>query len=78
MQRLRTFFPLNADFLALEANAEQARRALACSYSSSDEFEAAIIASRREEGRYGCTWCRQFVAGVALIATLAAATLLFV
>jgi hypothetical protein len=37
----------------LEASAESAGRALACGFSSSDEYEAAVIAERRAEGRYG-------------------------
>ena len=52
MLALRIFAPLSAQFGTLEANAEQAGRALACSYSSSDEFEAALIAERREAGIY--------------------------
>ena len=39
--------------LALEGCADSAGRALACTFSSSDEFEAALIAQRRAEGRYG-------------------------
>jgi hypothetical protein len=37
----------------LEAQLAGARLALACSYSCSDEYEAAIIASRRQAGAYG-------------------------
>jgi hypothetical protein len=37
----------------LEGCAEGAGRALACIFSSSDEYEAALIAERRAEGRYG-------------------------
>jgi hypothetical protein len=37
----------------LEAFADSAGRALACAFSSSDEYEAAVIAERRAEGRYG-------------------------
>lgn len=39
--------------LVLEGCADSAGRALACMFSSSDEFEAALIAERRAEGRYG-------------------------
>jgi hypothetical protein len=39
--------------LALEGCADSAGRALACIFSSSEEFEAALIAERRAEGRYG-------------------------
>jgi hypothetical protein len=37
----------------LEAFAQSAGRALACAFSSSDEYEAAVIEERRAEGRYG-------------------------
>ena len=37
----------------LEAFAQSAGQALACAFSSSDEYEAAVIAERRAEGRYG-------------------------
>jgi hypothetical protein len=43
----------SADALALEANADRARRALACAYSSSDEFEADVIKAQRQAGAYG-------------------------
>lgn len=36
----------------LEAHAAQARSAWACAFSSSDEYEGALIALRRAEGRY--------------------------
>lgn len=39
--------------LALEDNAAQAGFALACSYSTSQEYEAELIAARRAAGRYG-------------------------
>ena len=39
--------------LALEAYAEHAGAALACAYSSSAEFDAALIAERRAAGVYG-------------------------
>ena len=42
-----------ADFATLEAYAERAGCALACSFSSSDEFEAALIRERRAAGVYG-------------------------
>ena len=37
----------------LEAYAERAGAALACAYSSSAEFDAALIAERRAAGIYG-------------------------
>jgi hypothetical protein len=39
-----------SDGLALEAHA--ARAALACAYSTSDEYEAAVISARRAAGAY--------------------------
>lgn len=42
-----------AQVLALEAYAESAGAALACAYSSSAEFDAALIAQRRAAGVYG-------------------------
>ena len=43
----------HADMSALEAYAERAGSALACAYSSSAEFDAALIAARRAAGVYG-------------------------
>jgi len=42
-----------ADVLQLEAYAERAGAALACAYSNSAEFDAALIAKRRAAGVYG-------------------------
>ena len=42
-----------ADLSALEAYAARAGSALACAYSSSAEFDAALIAARRAAGVYG-------------------------
>lgn len=44
---------LSADILALQGIAERAGCALACAFSSSEEFEAAVIRSRRDAGVYG-------------------------
>jgi hypothetical protein len=43
----------DADVLVLEAYAARAGAALACAYSSSAEFDAALIAERRAAGVYG-------------------------
>jgi hypothetical protein len=37
----------------LMRDAQRAGSALACAFSSSDEFEAAVIRARRAEGAYG-------------------------
>jgi hypothetical protein len=38
---------------ALDAGAERARLALACTFSSSAEYEASIIQAKRDAGVYG-------------------------
>jgi len=43
---------LEADIVALRAAAERAGTALACLFSTSDEFEAAVVRVRREQGAY--------------------------
>lgn len=48
----RTLAQLEADIVALRASAERAGTALACLFSSSDEFEAAVVKVRREQGAY--------------------------
>jgi hypothetical protein len=42
-----------AILMALEAAAVSARGGFACMFSSSDEYETALIAERRAQGRYG-------------------------
>ena len=44
---------MDAELVALETSAERAGRALACAYSSSAEFDRALIAARRAAGVYG-------------------------
>ena len=41
-----------AALLSLEADADQARGGFACMFSTSDEYETALISARRAEGRY--------------------------
>jgi hypothetical protein len=66
-----------AEVLALEASAERAGAALACAYSSSAEFDAALIAERRAAGVYGPKRQRRrmFTAGAAVVTALAAIAL---
>jgi len=40
------------DLSALEAAAASARAGFACMFSTSDEYEQALIAARRAQGRY--------------------------
>ena len=44
----------------LSRDAAQAGAAMACRYSSSDEYEAALIAERRAAGAYGSPRRRKF------------------
>jgi hypothetical protein len=62
--------------LMLEVAAQAARSGFACMFSTSDEYEAALIAERRAEGRYRRSrfWpitmfvgCGLTAAGVALL-----------
>ena len=48
----RTVHQLEADLVALRTAAERAGTALACLFSSSDEFEAAVIKARRAAGAF--------------------------
>jgi hypothetical protein len=52
MSQSRALADLEADIVALRAAAERAGTALACLFSSSDEFEAAVVRLRRERGAY--------------------------
>jgi hypothetical protein len=42
-----------AALLSLEAYAASARGGFACVFSTADEYETALIAERRAQGRYG-------------------------
>ncbi|MBY0383398.1 MAG: hypothetical protein K2W78_15985 [Xanthobacteraceae bacterium] len=53
---------IEKDVSALEAAATSARAGFACVFSSSDEYENALIAARRAEGRYGTSRDFQSVA----------------
>jgi hypothetical protein len=69
----------NAAVLALEAYAERAGAALACVYSSSAEFDAALIAERRAAGVYGPRRHRKYVlVTAAAIATALAALIVLI
>jgi hypothetical protein len=51
MSVLQTREP-QAVLLTLEADAASARSGFACLFSTSDEYEAALISQRRAQGRY--------------------------
>jgi hypothetical protein len=69
---------MRAELGALEASAERAGAALACVYSSSDEFEAAQIRARRAADLWG-PWMigamRLVLAATAIAAVAALAAL---
>ncbi len=71
---------MDADLTALEAYAERAGAALVCAYSSSAEFDAALIAERRAAGVYGPRrhWRHMLVTAAGIAAALAAILLLIV
>jgi|RhiMetdeSRZDD1v2_1073273.scaffolds.fasta_scaffold312995_2 hypothetical protein len=73
MWRLR---PLKPAMLALETSVERAGEALACAFSSSAEYEAALIAARRAAGRYGPSRHRRLLMVVAALAALLLALLI--
>jgi hypothetical protein len=52
MRRMRGLSRIGAAE-ALEAGVERARLALACTFSSSAEYEASIIQAKRDAGVYG-------------------------
>ena len=54
--------------LTLEACATRAGFALGCAYSTSDEYEADVIRSRRAAGAYGVSYQAEFAMAAAAIA----------
>jgi hypothetical protein len=65
-----------AELLSLEADAASARGGFACMFSTSDEYESALITERRAQGRYGRShdpWPLLGFAGCALLAAAMAA-----
>ena len=50
---MSTMLRVQADGLRLETRAACAGLALACAYSGSDEYQAAVISARRKSGAYG-------------------------
>ncbi len=71
---------LKAELDALQASADRAGAALACIYSSSEEFETATIRARRSRGlfdRRRTAQMRFVLAATAGVAVLALAVLAF-
>jgi hypothetical protein len=60
----------NVALSSLEADEASARGGFACLFSTSDEYERAVIAERRAQGRYTRSrgpWPAVMVAGIALM-----------
>jgi hypothetical protein len=76
MTTYRTVAQVEADLNALRAAAERAGTALACLFSSADEFEAAVIKARREAGAFRPLRRRRSLRAVALTLILSAALLM--
>lgn len=63
----------NPALLSLDAAASAARSGFGCMFSSSDEYETALIAQRRAQGRYGAQKSRgPLIAFVAVCAAIVA------
>lgn len=66
---------LRAQCYSLEASVERAGRALACIYSNSKEFEAAVIRARQVNGLGGPSFVTQMQVVLAATAVAAVAML---
>jgi hypothetical protein len=67
----------HAALVSLEAAAASARGGFACMFSTSDEYETALISERRAQGRYGRPRSRWPVVMFIGCALLVAGTVLF-
>jgi hypothetical protein len=77
MESIRRQNP-QAALMSLEAHAASARGGFACLFSTADEYETALIAERRAQGRYTQSrsyWPIALFAGCALV--VAATVVLF-
>ena len=78
MSHSRTIANLEADIVALRAAADRAGTALACLFSSSDEFEAEVVRVRREQGAYGPLRRRRGLARIGALTALLVALFLMI
>jgi hypothetical protein len=74
MWQIRTRIRPAADALTLQMDAQRAGFAWACPFSSSAEFEAAVISSRRRAGAYRSARLWRYAVRAAVLAAAAAAT----
>ena len=68
---------MQTDILSLEADAASARSGFACIFSSSDEYERALITERRAQGRYTARQGHWPTIAFASLALLVAATVVY-
>jgi hypothetical protein len=66
-----------AALISLEAAAVSARGGFACLFSSSDEYETALISERRAQGRYATPYTRWPLVMFVGCALMVAVTVLF-
>ena len=78
MNQSRTIADLEADIVALRAAAERAGTALACLFSSSDEFEAAVVRVRREQGAFAPLRRRRNMTRIGILTALLALAFLVI
>ena len=76
MESFRRHNP-QAALMALEAAAVSARGGFACQFSSSDEYETALISERRAQGHYGRQASRRWPALLFVGCALAVAATAF-
>jgi hypothetical protein len=67
----------HAALLALEAAAASARGGFACMFSTSDEYETALITERRAQGRYAPPKRSWRMVAFAAVALMVAGTVIF-
>ena len=67
----------NATLMSLEAAAASARGGFACMFSTSDEYETALISERRAQGRYATPKSRWPLALFVGCSLMVAGTVLF-
>lgn len=76
MIRSRTLSEVESDIVALRAAAERAGTALACLFSTADEFEAEVVRVRRAQGAFRAARIPHPLRDIALTGLLSVAFLL--
>ena len=68
---------MQTDILSLEADVASARSGFACIFSSSDEYEHALIIERRAQGRYAARQNRGPMIAFVSLTLLVAGTVVY-